>query len=606
MGRDAPVVSDAPTANPALRAAWSVRSLIDGHALCAHFQPIASLADGSVTAHEALIRTPAGCALATPDDLFAAAHAQGVSVDLEIECMRVALRSWADHGAPTRLFLNLSARALIAVLAQRDLASILTIAGRGGIAPRGIVIELTEHEHVRDVAALVTAVARLRRHDVAVALDDFGDGRSSLRLWSELKPEVVKIDKYFSHGVHEHPEKLQVLRALSQISQTMGATLVAEGIETEYELRVLRDLGIGMGQGWLLGRPAPVPVHQVLADALSVIRSKDIAVFPERRRAVQRRATATALLREAPCVAPSTTNEQLFATFAADSSLRALAIVDEDGWPVGLVSRQRFVEDYAKRYFRDLYGRKPCAMFANASPKLVDIDAGIDELTELLTSDDQRYLAEGIIITEGGRYRGLAGGEEIVRTVTESRIEAARHANPLTLLPGNIPITQHIERLLAAGSPFVACYADLNSFKPYNDLYGYWRGDEMILLASRCITQQADPRRDFVGHVGGDDFIVLFQSEDWETRCHALVETFNREAATLYDSPAQAAGGVTAEDRHGVMRFHPLTTVSLGVVRVNAAAGRAEDVASAAASAKRQAKQHNLGLVIEDWAVTTG
>ena len=175
-------MSDTPIASPERRAALSVRSLIVGHVLSAHFQPIVALADGSVTAHEALIRTPAGCALATPDDLVAAAHAQGLSVDLEIECMRVALRAWVDHGAPTRLFLNLSARALIAVLAQRDLASILTITGRGGIAPKGIVIELTEHEHVRDVAALVTAVARLRRHDVAVALDDFGDGRSSLRL----------------------------------------------------------------------------------------------------------------------------------------------------------------------------------------------------------------------------------------------------------------------------------------------------------------------------------------------------------------------------------------------------------------------------------------
>ena len=401
--------------------------------------------------------------------------------------------------------------------------------------------------------------------------------------------------------MHVHPEKLQVLRALSQISKTMGATLVAEGIETEDEVRVLRDLGIGMGQGWLLGRPVPVPVHHVPAGALSVIRSKDIAVFPERRRAVQRRATATALLREAPCVAPTTTNEQLFATFATDTSLRAVAIVDEGGWPVGLVSRQRFVEDYAKRYFRDLYGRKPCTMFANPSPKLVDINAGIDELTELLTSDDQRYLSDGIIITQGGRYRGLAGGEEIVRSVTESRIEAARHANPLTLLPGNIPITQHIERLLASGREFVACYADLNNFKPYNDLYGYWRGDEMILLAARCIAQQADPRRDFVGHVGGDDFVVLFQSDDWEARCLALIETFDAEALAMYEPAARESGGVTAEDRHGVMRFHPLTTISMGVVRVRAGHGRAEDVASAAASAKRQAKLRKLGLYREDW-----
>jgi diguanylate cyclase (GGDEF)-like protein len=187
-----------------------------------------------------------------------------------------------------------------------------------------------------------------------------------------------------------------------------------------------------------------------------------------------------------------------------------------------------------------------------------------------------------------------------VRIVTESRIEAARHANPLTLLPGNIPITEHMQRLLSARRGFVACYADLNHFKPFNDIYGYWRGDEMILLAARCITEHAEARRDFVGHVGGDDFIALFQSEDWQQRCEAIVCDFNRLAADLYDEPARAAGGVLAEDRHGVARLHPLTTLSIGAVTFgdDLVAWRAEDVANRAAQAKRHAKRSGLGLYV--------
>jgi diguanylate cyclase (GGDEF)-like protein len=187
-----------------------------------------------------------------------------------------------------------------------------------------------------------------------------------------------------------------------------------------------------------------------------------------------------------------------------------------------------------------------------------------------------------------------------VRAVTEARIEAARHANPLTLLPGNIPLTQHIQRLLSAKRGFVACYGDLNHFKPYNDLYGYWRGDEMILLAARCITAAADPRRDFVGHVGGDDFVVLFQSDDWESRCESIVRDFNREALDRYDEEARLAGGVVAEDRHGDLRFHPLTTMSIGIVVVPARGhyARPEEVANAAARAKRLAKQSGAGIYV--------
>ena len=186
-----------------------------------------------------------------------------------------------------------------------------------------------------------------------------------------------------------------------------------------------------------------------------------------------------------------------------------------------------------------------------------------------------------------------------MRTVTESRIEAARHANPLTFLPGNIPITEHIERLLASGGEFVACYGDLNNFKPFNDHYGYWRGDEMIRLMARCAVGHCDPQRDFVGHVGGDDFILLFQSDDWEPRCERLVEAFDREARGLYDELGIAAGGIDAEDRHGVMRFFPFTTLSIGAVRVRRGQYRtAEQVASAAAAAKHGAKLANAGLLV--------
>lgn len=572
-----------------------VGALIERGGLEPHFQPIVRLADGSIFGQEALIRTPEQAPWRTPDELFAAARRYGETIALEIECVRLSLRAWSRAGCCGRLFLNMSAAALVEALVRRDVDSLMALARDRRVAPGGVVVELTEHEHVHDFDALATAVARLRRHGVSLALDDFGDGRSSLRLWSELKPELVKIDKYFARDLHRCPEKLQTLRALHQISQTLGADLVVEGLETEADLHVVRDLGIPFAQGWLLGRPQRDPSAGIPVQALSVIRSRDIAVFPERRRVSQQRATANTLMREAPGVPSNTTNESLAQRFNADPTLAAIAIVDE-GRPLGLVSRQRFVDRFAKPFFKELYGRQSCTLFANMKPQQVDIGAGIDDLTAVLTSDDQRYLSEGLVVTELGRYRGIATGEDLVRAVTEARIEAARHANPLTLLPGNIPITQHIRRLLDAGREFVACYADLNHFKPFNDLFGYWRGDEMLLLAARTIMAHSDARRDFVGHVGGDDFVVLFQSEDWEARCRSIVSEFNQAAALMHDDDARKRGSVLAEDRHGVMREHPLTSLSMGAVPVLDTSVGPEDVASAAALAKRQAKSRGLDL----------
>jgi len=187
-------------------------------------------------------------------------------------------------------------------------------------------------------------------------------------------------------------------------------------------------------------------------------------------------------------------------------------------------------------------------------------------MTAVLTSPDQRYLTEGFIVTEGGRYLGLGTGEQLVRVVTEVRIEAARHANPLTFLPGNIPLSEHIDRLLSSGG-------------------------EMIRLVARTLASCCDPRRDFVGHVGGDDFVVLLQSDDWMDRCERIVAHFNEKARSLFDEQALLRGGIDADDRHGVRRFFPFTTLSIGAVPVRPGAfSQAEQVASAASMAPKAAR----------------
>ena len=567
--------------------------------MTAHFQPIVQLKDGQVVAHESLIRGPLDSPLRSPNALFSAARAEDLSVELEQACLREGLRSWTTKAQDKRLFLNLSAQAIVQIIENLSLSGLIKALDAATVSPAALVIEVTEHEHVTDLPRLIEVASTLRTQGVRFALDDFGDGRSSLRLWAELRPEFVKIDKYFIHDLQNHAFKVQTLKGLTRFAETFGTTLVAEGIETEAELQIVRDLGIELGQGYFLGRPEPGPAMNVLPQAAKIIASSEIAVLPEMTRAASADFTIERLAIDAPTVAPQVSNDEVARAFSADSTLRAMAIV-EDGRPVGLLNRQAFVDRYARPYFKELYGRKAYMMFANTTPLTLDKHTGLDAMTSVLTSSDQRYLTEGFIVTEGGRYLGLGTGEQLVRVVTEARIEAARHANPLTFLPGNIPISEHIGRLLASGGEFVACYADLNDFKPFNDHYGYWRGDEMIRLVARTLVSHCDPRRDFVGHVGGDDFVVLFQSDDWLDRCERIVSVFNERALSLFDDEALKSGGIEAEDRHGVRRFFKCTTLSIGAVPVRPGVfSKPEQVASAAAAAKHKAKLSTLGLAIE-------
>lgn len=588
-----------PPSPPALRAPLNVQTLIDQALLTTVFQPIAQLDCGLIYGHEALVRGPLGSALEYPDALFSAGRKEGLSNELEVHCAMQAIADWSRLKLPGRLLINMSATALSSAVSEGVAQDRLFVCEDHGICASRLMIELTEHERVADIESLRRAIAVLRRKGVGIALDDFGDGRSSLRLWSEIQPDIVKIDKYFTHDLPDHAEKLQTFRALLQLAETFGAQLVAEGIENAEELRVLRDLGVAFGQGWLIGRPSRDGAREALPGAREVLSSSEIAVLPELRRASSNGVTAERLMMEAVSVTADTTHEQLFRVFNAHEDLHAIAVLNNAHQPVALVDRAQFINRWAKPFFMDLYGRHSCTLFANPTPLIVNADTGIEALTTVLTSADQRYLREGFIIVREGRYLGLGTGEQLVRSVTEARIEAARHANPLTFLPGNIPISQHIGRLLTSGREFVAAYADLNHFKPFNDEYGYWRGDEMIRLVARVASNHCDSQRDFLGHVGGDDFVMLFQSADWEQRCEQIVNGFNELARNLFDAAALQAGGIMAEDRHGDMRFHPCTTLSIGAVRVSPGSlQRAEDVASAAATAKRHAKHEALSVYV--------
>lgn len=373
-------------------------------------------------------------------------------------------------------------------------------------------------------------------------------------------------------------------------------------MESVDELLVLRDLGIPLAQGYLLGRPAATLSPGLPEDVQQALQTRHIVVLPQDRHVANRGLTAQALLIEAPALPATATHAQVAELFHQHPQQESIALLDEEQRPVGLIARLTLQElSLNQLYFRELYGRRPALIHANTQPLCVEIHTPIEQLTQVLTSPDQRYLREGFILTENGRYRGLGTSEQLVRRVTEARIEAARHANPLTALPGNVPLTMHIERLLDHGEPFIACYADLNHFKAFNDQYGYWRGDEMIRLLARCLAAVCDTRLDFLGHVGGDDFVLLMQSPDWAQRLERAIGTFNEQARLLYDEAARAAGGIWAEDRHGVQRFHPLTTLAVGVVRVHPGQYRqAEAVASAAALAKHHAKQSVRGLYLLD------
>jgi len=584
------------------RSAMLERALAAG-SLTPVFQPVVRVDTLEVVAHEGLSRCtflPGNFSILELLDL---AKAEGRLVDVELHAARTICRAFGAYGDEGRLLVNLSAHAILQdALRPGDVLAALT---GSGLDPARVTIEVTERDAVENPALLAHALGYLRAQGVRIALDDFGNGHANFEMWNEIHPDVVKIDRYLINGISRSAGRLAIVRSLCQVAETLGTDLIGEGVEDPADLRVLRDLGVRYAQGFLIGRPVATPVWEASAEAQQLLRTPSVSVLPRPRGPVTQRPTQVChLLIEAPSVNPRQTNEEVMALFVDHSELHAVAVV-KDGHPIGLINRQLVNERMAQPFARELLARKSCTALMNSAPLICDEQRSLESLADVLRGEDQRYLADGFIVTRGGHYRGLGTGEALVRRVSELRIEAARHANPLTFLPGNIPTTEHMERLLEGGERFAVVHVDLTDFKPFNDHYGYSRGDEMIRLLSGLLSEHVDPALDFIGHIGGDDFVVLFQSADWEVRCQRVIDTFNARSPQLFDAVDIVNGGLHGKDRRGEPQFFPCTTVVMGAVELAPPLPqRTQSIAMLAARAKRHAKRAGIGLHVSARAAT--
>ena len=569
----------------------SLQEILSKRLLTPIFQPIIAMGTGEIIGYEGLIRGPSDSSLHSPVNLFKAANQCGLSLEIERLCRQVTLQRFIELALPGKLFLNVSPECLT----QPNFKSGETLGFLEaiGLSPERVIIELTENQPTYDYSVLREAAFHYRSIGFEIGIDDLGEGFSSLRLWSELRPEYIKIDMHFIQGINRDPVKLQFVRSIQQIADNSGSHVIAEGIETGGELMTVRDIGIQCGQGYFIGRPNAIPALAISAESAKMLETPGIIVYPYNVDGTNR-VTAKKLLRETPMVSPRTQNDMIYDMFESDPTLHAVPVVKDDNLPIGLISRHMLIDRFARPYRRELYGRKPCTMFMDPSPLVVEKDISIQDLSHVIVEAGRHYLADGFIITDGGYYAGIGTGHDLMREITQLQINAARYANPLTMLPGNVPIYEHIDRLLHSQIEFCACYCDLDHFKPYNDVYGYRKGDDIIQMTGRILSEIGDPERDFIGHIGGDDFICLFQSKDWEERCRLALKRFSETIPTYFRAQHLAQQGYFSENRQGKKTFHPVISLSIGAVVIQPGIFFSHQaISSVTAEAKKQAKRES-------------
>ncbi len=172
--------------------------------------------------------------------------------------------------------------------------------------------------------------------------------------------------------------------------------------------------------------------------------------------------------------------------------------------------------------------------------------------------------------------------------------EISLDASPLTRLPGNIAIERSLIRRIRGGGPFALCYVDLDNFKSYNDRYGYVPASEIIKMTGEIIhtaVKEQGGDNDFVGHIGGDDFVMIVDSDTAATVCDMVIKKFTEGIKGYYSEEDLAAGFISGVDRYGVPREFPIMTISIAVLECRKGDyASATEIAQAAAELKDRVK----------------
>jgi diguanylate cyclase (GGDEF)-like protein len=577
-------MSDPRSDSPTLRlrrldaATHELMELVREGRITTLFQPIIDPRSRGICGFEALTRGPSDSWLHSPQNLFDAARRGGVKFELDLLCIQNAFKRFVASRVAGKLFVNVSPDT---IYEEPNFATrFLDLAKAAGMALDRCVIELTEESLVDDYARLRSTSQRLREAGCAIAIDDLGAGSSGLRTWSELRPDYVKIDRYFVSGIDSDSTKLEFVRSMLDMGRAMGCRVIAEGVETERECRELVELGLDRLQGNLFGRPGATPMA-----ALQQLESLERSFVSQAALSVEHIA-----LYISP-VAPEMRVSEIADVFRDNPQYLTLPVVRE-GRPLGVVRREQLFSVLAKPLHPEIYNKKPVTAIMECPTLLVDAQLRLEQASRLVTQKGRPRLTEEFVITKDGRYLGLGQTIDLLRLITEQQLQAAKHSNPLTLLPGNGAIRAAMDKLIENRKRFVVAYFDLDSFKPYNDVYGFAQGDQVILHLAGLLKAAFSARLDFVGHVGGDDFLIVMRSADWRDRVIKVIDRFASTVANFYSPEHASTGHIVAADRDGVTQKFPLLTLSVAALDSETfGAASADSIAHLLTHVKKLAKE---------------
>ncbi|HEX3027298.1 MAG TPA: GGDEF domain-containing protein [Clostridia bacterium] len=524
------------------------------------FQPIISLRDGSVLGYEALSRGPVNTPLQNPDALFGVAMDCGKLWDLELLCRTRALESAYRSGGEIKLFLNVNPYVIHDEKFKRGFTK--EYLENFHINPENIIFEISEKNAIGDLNGFKKTIEHYKKQNYKIAIDDAGAGYSGLNMITDIHPHSIKLDLNLIHEIDKDGYKKSLVRSLYEFCRLADISLIAEGIETEGELEALIDIGVHFGQGYFIQKPEE-RIRPISGAVLESIKSRNA-----QRNHVFNHCISDIyignLCRGNVTVSPEDLAENVYNIFLSNDDLLGVTVVLK-GQVAGVVTKTRMDHVMSGQFGYSLHAKRPISLIMDTCPLVTDYNMPIDKASKLAMSRSAGKLYDFIVVTRESEYCGIVTIKDLLEKAMEIEVSNARHQNPLSGLPGNLIIERNLTGCIASSEPFTVLYLDLDNFKAYNDVYGFENGDNVIRFVARLL-HSIIPKEDFIGHVGGDDFIAILSTYDAGEICQNLMKEFDAGVRTFYQAEDLNKGFIFANNRRGEEDKFPIMTISIAGV----------------------------------------
>lgn len=526
------------------------------------FQPIVSLKNGEILGYEALSRCES-TVLPNPTVLFQASRQYNMLWDLEYMCRISALKSYSSQKGDKLLFINVDPHVVNDEKFKKGFT--LEFLREFDMKPSDTVLEITENSYVEDNGVFQNAVNNYKEQSYNIAIDDTGSGFSGLNLITEIQPKYIKLDINLIRDVDKSKLKSSLVHALASFARDCNIHLIAEGVETLEEMKTLIELGVDYGQGFYLTRPN-AQLLQLPTELAEQIKKLNTKAAPSRPFSFP----AGMIAKHERTLSIADKGKQADEVFKSNPDIYGIPVLD--GTKVaGLLSRSSFYYQLGTKFGYDLFLNRTISIIMDKASLIVDYYTDIDMLCASAMARSVDRLYNSIVVTKNEQYYGMLSVKNILEKVSELKIENAKHLNPLTYLPGNVIIENRLSQMLEVDHQETILYLDIDNFKAYNDKYGTLKGDRFLTFVADCITQAcAYFGRDeeiFIGHVGGDDFIMTAPNEIAYTLGLKIISVFEEKKANLYCDEALRDNGIQVKNRSGKMEMFPLATLSIAGVQ---------------------------------------